>query len=55
MAVEIDLQTERAPCGDANVGETEYGIYEVEIIVKTFAGIIFEKSFMGVFVVPWFV
>lgn len=52
VPVEVELQSERSPGGDPQVAETELLVDEVEIVMKTFAGIVLEKGFMRFLVMP---
>ncbi len=50
MAVAIELQPERSPCGHAQIAQTPLQKYKVEIVVQTLASNRLEKSLACLFV-----
>ena len=55
MRVTIKLKSERRPSWYTQITEPEIFVDIIEIIVKAPARIIFEKCFMALFVMPWFI
>ncbi len=51
MAVHVELEPERHPGGNAQIAQAECFVDEVEIIMETLAGIVFEKGLAGFLVV----
>ena len=45
VAVHVELQTERGPCGDTQIAEPKFFVNEIEIIVKTFALVKLKECF----------
>ena len=52
VAVEVDLQPEGAPGGDADVAEPELLVDEIEVVVQALARVGLQEGAMGVLVVP---
>ncbi len=55
MAVHVELQTERGPCGDTQIAEPKFFVNEIEIIVETFALVKLKECLPIGLVMPWFV
>jgi len=55
MRVTIKLKSERRPSWYTQITKPEIVVDKIEIIMKAAARIIFEKCFMALFVMPWFI
>jgi hypothetical protein len=55
VTVAVKLQTERTPCGDPKVAETEDLVDKVEVIMEAFAGIIAKGCLASLLVIPGFI
>ena len=55
MPVHIKLETKRRPGRNTKIAQSEFFVDEIEIVVQTFAGVIFQKCFSACFVMPWFI
>jgi hypothetical protein len=52
MAVEIELEAKRRPCRHSEITQTKLGIDEIEVVMQTFAAVVFEECFVGFLVMP---
>ncbi len=52
MAIEVDLEAKRRPCGHADIAQTELLIDEVEVVMQALAGGGLEVGLSAGFVVP---
>ncbi len=52
MSIEIELEAEGAPSGDAKIAQTKLGIDEVEVVVKALAAIRLQECPFGFLVEP---
>lgn len=52
MAVEIELEAKRRPRRHSEITQTKLGIDEIEVVMQTFAAVVFEKCFVGFLVMP---
>ena len=52
MAVEIELEAKRRPCRHSQITQTQFIVDEIKVVVQTFAAVILEKRFVGIFVMP---
>jgi len=52
MAVEIELEAKRRPCRHSQVTQAKNGVDEIKVVMQTFAAVILEKRFVGIFVMP---
>ncbi|MBA7548763.1 hypothetical protein ES705_41230 [subsurface metagenome] len=55
MAVAVELQPERSPCGHSQITQSQFRRNEVEVIMQTPAGDRLEMSFVGFLVMPRFI
>ena len=55
MAVAVELQPERSPCGHSQIAQSQLRRNEVEVIMQTPAGDRLEMSFVGFLVMPRFI
>jgi hypothetical protein len=54
-AIEIDLETKGAPCGDTNITQTKLFIDEIEVVMEALALSGLEVRAVGCLVMPWFI
>ena len=52
MAVEIELETKRRPRRHSQITQAKLGVDGIEVVMQTFAAVILEKRFVGIFVMP---
>ncbi len=52
MAVEIELEAKRRPCRHSEITQAKLGIDEIEVVMETFAAVVFEKCFVSFLVMP---
>ena len=52
MAVEIELEAKRRPCRHSEITQAHLCVDEIEVIMQTFAAVVLEERFVGIFVMP---
>lgn len=52
MAVEIELEAKRRPCRHSEITQAKLGIDEIEVVMQTFAAVVFEECVVGFLVMP---
>lgn len=55
VAVHVEQQAERSPCGDTQIAESKLLVNEIEIIMKTFALAKFKKCLPCGLIMPWLI